>query len=83
MPGTRRRCSMNKGTVDDESGHEIQPRHGQIDFNAARGFFLCLHGKHGHLGNRHRKATEEFLMMFMLSLVSGGMTMRNAMGSST
>ena len=28
-------------------------------------------------------ATDEFLTMFMLSLVSGGMTMRNAIGSST
>ncbi len=29
------------------------------------------------------KATAEFLTMFMLSLVSGGMTMRKAIGSST
>ena len=29
------------------------------------------------------KATDEFLTMFMLSLVSGGMTMRKAIGSST
>ena len=28
-------------------------------------------------------ATEEFLMMFIASDVSGGMTMRNAIGSST
>ena len=28
-------------------------------------------------------ATDEFLMMFIDSLVSGGMTMRNAIGSST
>ena len=28
-------------------------------------------------------ATDEFLMMFIDSLVNGGMTMRNAIGSST
>ncbi len=29
------------------------------------------------------KATDEFLKMFIVSLVSGGRMMRNAMGSST
>ena len=38
----------------------------------------------GQLGDADTaNATEEFLMMFIDSLVSGGMTMRNAIGSST
>ncbi len=85
MPGTWTLCSMNSGkAVDGEGRDEVQHRHRQVDLDAARGFFLRLHREHRQLGDADTaKATDEFLMMFIDSLVSGGMTMRNAIGSST
>src|SRR3990167_9382083 len=37
--------------VDDEGRDEVQPGHGQVHLDTARGFFLRLHGEHGQFGD--------------------------------
>ncbi len=47
--------------VDGECRDHVQARHRQVDFDAARGFLLCLHGEHGQFGHRHREGHRRVL----------------------
>ena len=48
---------FNEGhdAVDRKRRDDVQRGHRQIDLDAARGFFLRLHGEHGEFGHRHGK----------------------------
>ena len=41
--------------VDGKGGDEVQAGHREVHLDAARGFFLRLHGEHGEFGDGHRK----------------------------
>ena len=41
--------------VDGKCRDDVQRRHRQVDLDAARGFFLRLHGKHREFSHRHGK----------------------------
>src|SRR6186713_2721895 len=47
--------------VDRKGRDGIQRRHRQVDFNAARGLFLRLHGEHGEFGDGDRKSDRRIL----------------------